>query len=90
MMNHMIHDTCDHMIQVSLLVYNDDGQLDVSSVIPMIDGGTEGKFSIAVIICSIMSCTSGFKGNARVILPGVSACVDFTLDLYPPQVGGAG
>lgn len=54
---------------VSLLTYNDDGQLDVSSVIPMIDGGTEG-----------------FKGNARVILPGVSACVDCTLDLYPPQV----
>lgn len=50
MMDHMIHDTCDHMIQVSLLVYNDDGQLDVSSVIPMIDGGTEGKFSIAGII----------------------------------------
>jgi len=32
----------DHMIQVSLLSYNDDGQLEVSSVIPMIDGGTEG------------------------------------------------
>ncbi|XP_065901241.1 NEDD8-activating enzyme E1 catalytic subunit-like [Dysidea avara] len=54
---------------VSLLTYTDDGQLDVSSVIPLIDGGTEG-----------------FKGNARVILPGVSACIDCTLDLYPPQV----
>ncbi len=28
----------------------------------------------------------GFKGNARVILPGLTACVDCTLDLYPPQV----
>ncbi|CAI8014628.1 NEDD8-activating enzyme E1 catalytic subunit [Geodia barretti] len=29
---------------------------------------------------------TGFKGNARVILPGLSPCVDCTLDLYPPQV----
>ncbi|CAK9795241.1 NEDD8-activating enzyme E1 catalytic subunit [Anthophora quadrimaculata] len=53
---------------LSLLVY-EDGELDRSSVIPMIDGGTEG-----------------FKGNARVILPGITACVECTLDLYPPQV----
>lgn len=53
---------------LSLLVY-EDGELDRSTVIPMIDGGTEG-----------------FKGNARVILPGLSACVECTLDLYPPQV----
>ena len=32
-------------------------------------------------------CT-GFKGNVRVILPGLSACMDCTLDLYPPQVQG--
>ncbi|XP_065902681.1 NEDD8-activating enzyme E1 catalytic subunit-like [Dysidea avara] len=56
-------------LQVSLLTYTDDGQLDVSSVIPLIDGVTEG-----------------FKGNARVILPGVLVCIDCTLDLYPPQV----
>ncbi|KAL3270408.1 hypothetical protein HHI36_024367 [Cryptolaemus montrouzieri] len=30
--------------------------------------------------------TEGFKGNARVILPGMSACVECTLDLYPPQI----
>ncbi|CAF4812790.1 unnamed protein product [Pieris macdunnoughi] len=53
---------------MSLLQYNDDRSLDQSSVIPLVDGGTEG-----------------FKGNARVILPGMSACIECTLDLYPPQ-----
>ncbi|XP_050304229.1 NEDD8-activating enzyme E1 catalytic subunit [Anthonomus grandis grandis] len=54
---------------VSLLNYDENGALDQSSVIPLVDGGTEG-----------------FKGNARVILPGMTACVECTLDLYPPQV----
>lgn len=54
---------------VSLLRYDEDGALDESSVIPLIDGGTEG-----------------FKGNARVIYPGLTACIECTLDLYPPQV----
>uniref|UniRef100_A0A8C5R5W2 NEDD8-activating enzyme E1 catalytic subunit n=1 Tax=Leptobrachium leishanense TaxID=445787 RepID=A0A8C5R5W2_9ANUR len=53
---------------VSLLNY-EDAVLQQSSVIPLIDGGTEG-----------------FKGNARVILPGMSACVECTLELYPPQI----
>ncbi len=54
---------------LSLLEYDDDGQLVPDSLIPLVDGGTEG-----------------FKGNARVVLPGITACVDCTLDLFPPQV----
>ncbi|KAG8181183.1 hypothetical protein JTE90_010955 [Oedothorax gibbosus] len=39
------------------------------SLIPLIDGGTEG-----------------FKGNVRTMIPAMTACIDCTLDLYPPQV----
>lgn len=53
----------------SLLEYNEDETMDLTSVIPIVDGGTEG-----------------FKGNARVICPGQSPCIECTLDLYPPQV----
>lgn len=56
---------------ISLIDYDDgeEGGPDQASVIPLIDGGTEG-----------------FKGNTRVVLPGMTACIECTLDLYPPQV----
>ena len=54
---------------ISLLEYDEDGNLDQSSIIPLVDGGTEA-----------------FKGNARVVLPGLTTCIECTLDLYPPQV----
>lgn len=54
---------------VSLLKYDSNGELDPDSIIPMVDGGTEG-----------------FKGNGRVIIPGVTACLECNLDLFPPQV----
>lgn len=53
----------------SLLVYEDDGSLDPSTIVPLIEGGTEG-----------------FKGHARVIVPGFTACIECNLDLFPPQV----
>uniref|UniRef100_T2M8Z7 NEDD8-activating enzyme E1 catalytic subunit n=1 Tax=Hydra vulgaris TaxID=6087 RepID=T2M8Z7_HYDVU len=54
---------------LSLVSYNNDGEIDVTSIIPMVDGGTEG-----------------FKGNARVILPGKTACIECNLDLFPQQI----
>ena len=54
---------------IGLLRYSEEGELDQRSIIPIVDGGTEG-----------------FKGNARVILPSITACLECTLDLYPPQV----
>lgn len=56
-------------VMVNLVEHNKDGTIDQSSVIPLIDGGTEG-----------------LKGNARVILPGMTACIECNLDLYPPPV----
>ncbi len=54
---------------MSLVTYGEDGTVDGGSIIPIVDGGTEG-----------------FKGNARVIIPTQTPCVECTLDLYPPQV----
>ena len=54
---------------LSLLQYDDDGVLNQVSMVPLIDGGTEG-----------------FKGNARIIMPGISSCIECNLDLYPQQV----
>jgi len=44
-----------------------DLQFDLASVVPLVDGGTEG-----------------FQGQARVVLPGLTACFHCTLDLFPP------
>lgn len=39
-----------HFLQLSLLEYEDDGTLDQTSIIPMVDGGTEGTKTLLGII----------------------------------------
>ena len=41
---------------------------------------------ISFVVQQDFTSFSGFKGNARVIIPGLTACIECTLDLYPPQV----
>jgi ubiquitin-activating enzyme E1 C len=91
---------------LSLLEFDDAGDLKQHTMIPIIDGGTEGALLPCRVPCMLL-CTcprcksehtavsdptapaaSGFKGNARVLFPGISACVECMLDLFPPQVRG--
>ncbi|KAG1660704.1 hypothetical protein FOA52_014323 [Chlamydomonas sp. UWO 241] len=53
----------------SFLEFDEAGAPDMSTIKPVVDGGTEG-----------------FKGHARIILPGVTPCFECTLWLFPPQV----
>lgn len=50
----------------SLVSFDDDGTVDLETVIPLIDGGTEG-----------------LQGQARVVLPRQTSCLECSLSLYP-------
>eukprot|EP00041_Stephanoeca_diplocostata_P010727 m.170957 g.170957 ORF g.170957 m.170957 type:complete len:246 (-) comp18276_c1_seq1:1337-2074(-) len=55
-------------------------------LISLVEYDADGNAKPETIKPLIDGGTEGFKGNARVILPGKSACVECSLDLYPPQV----
>lgn len=58
------------------------------SLKPLIDGGTEGtKHPISSVSEVPMNAdyTTGFKGQARVILPTLSSCIECQLDMHAPR-----
>ena len=43
LMMRMVYSIGFYILQLSLLRYDDNGELDQTSIIPLIDGGTEGE-----------------------------------------------
>lgn len=60
---------------------------DMESLKPLIDGGTEGEYFdiFPVVGPSRLIIRIGFKGQARVILPTLSSCIECQLDMHAPR-----
>lgn len=75
----------------SFVFVDEDGNVDPATVIPLLDGGTEGARSPRSPRCRPPRCRSrspaapAFKGQARLILPRITSCFECSLDAFPPQ-----
>lgn len=59
---------------------------DPESLKPLIDGGTEGMRPSGKIFEPLnLTDKIGFKGQARVILPTLSSCIECQLDMHAPR-----
>jgi NEDD8-activating enzyme E1 len=59
---------------------------DPESLKPIIDGGTEGnKLDLKELLCSLLTAKLGFKGQAKVILPTMTSCIECQLELNAPR-----
>jgi len=58
---------------------------DPESLKPLVDGGTEGTNYHRSIPKNMAKSETGFKGQARVILPTLSSCIECQLDMHAPR-----
>jgi ubiquitin-activating enzyme E1 C len=56
-----------------------------SGFMPLIDGGTEGMYIIHRSR-NVTNPVIGFKGQARVILPTMTSCIECQLDMHAPRI----
>lgn len=62
--------------------------LDPSSVVFLVDSGTEGFKGFFFFSLSLVDSSHAFvwPGNIRVVTPGISSCIDCNVELFPPEV----